>query len=109
MRPTKYDPAIAAQVLQHIEAGGTLASFAEERQISRRTVTYWAAGNTDFGQAVAKARAAAQSAEPAPTIHAGPVVFSLSAWGAAHREVIESRKPARLSEDDVDDMLAAAA
>lgn len=60
-RPSKYDPAYCDAVIEHMEEGASLTSFAASINVSRSTVTEWAAVHPEFSAAVnvGKAKCAA--------------------------------------------------
>lgn len=60
-RPTKYDPAYCQQVIEHMEEGASLTSFAASVSVSRATINVWMNEHPEFLEAAnaGKAKCAA--------------------------------------------------
>lgn len=60
-RPSKYDPAFCEALIDHMNEGASIASFAAEIGVARSTINQWAEDHEDFSEAlkVAKAKCAA--------------------------------------------------
>lgn len=60
-RPSKYKPAYAELMIEHMTEGASIASFAAEIGVARSTINQWAEDHEDFSEAlkVGKAKCAA--------------------------------------------------
>lgn len=60
-RPTKYDPAYCEAVIEHMEGGASLTSFAASISVARSSINEWMGAHPEFSEAVnvAKAKCAA--------------------------------------------------
>lgn len=56
-RPSKYDPAYCQQIIEHMEEGASIASFAAEISVARSTIQQWAEEHEEFSVAVKAAKA----------------------------------------------------
>lgn len=56
-RPTKYRPEYCQMVIDHMEEGASLTSFAAEIDVGRSTITLWADEHPEFMAAVTRAKA----------------------------------------------------
>lgn len=59
-RPTKYDPAMCAIVIDAGEEGETLAGMAEACDVDRETINNWMAANPEFSRSVKRGLQRAQ-------------------------------------------------
>lgn len=60
-RPSKYDPTFCDEVVEHLQGGASLTSFAANINVSRATLNVWMEQHPEFLEAVgiAKAKCAA--------------------------------------------------
>lgn len=60
-RPSKYDPAFCEALIEHMNEGASIASFAAQIGVARSTINQWAEDHADFSEAlkIAKAKCAA--------------------------------------------------
>lgn len=56
-RPSLYDPAYCAQVVEHMADGASLTSFAAEVDVARSTINEWMDAHTEFSEAVKRGKA----------------------------------------------------
>jgi hypothetical protein len=56
-RPSKYDPAYCDMVVEHMENGSSLVSFAASISVARSTINEWMAAHEEFADACARAKA----------------------------------------------------
>lgn len=56
-RPSKYDPAYCAAVIEHMKDGASLTSFAASIDVARSTINEWMGEHIEFSEAVNKAKA----------------------------------------------------
>ena len=56
-RPSKYDPVYCEQVIEHLEQGSGLTSFAARIGVARSTINEWMKAHPEFSDACARARA----------------------------------------------------
>lgn len=56
-RPSKYDPAYCAQIVEHMAEGASMTSFAAEIDVARSTLNEWAEHHPEFSEAINKAKA----------------------------------------------------
>lgn len=55
-RPSEYDEAIAAVILESLANGKSFREISTETGISRSTIARWMAANDDFSASIARAR-----------------------------------------------------
>lgn len=110
-RPTAYDPAYAAMVLNHLAAGGTFSGFAASIGVSHQTLLNWRATRPEFAQSIKAAETIRKNPpKPAVQMRSTPIAISLARWGVPARHLhADGVRITRLTEDDIDDMLARAA
>lgn len=60
-RPSTYDPTYCAEVIDMGKQGKSLAQMASRFDVSRSTIDQWAEDNTEFSEALNRAKAHAQS------------------------------------------------
>lgn len=60
-RPSKYDPDYCDQIMEHMQEGASIASFAAEIGVARSTINQWAEDYLEFSEAlkIGKAKCAA--------------------------------------------------
>jgi hypothetical protein len=58
-RPTKYEPAYCAGIVEHCATGASITSYAAEIGVCRDTITDWGQAHPEFLAAVKRAKAAA--------------------------------------------------
>lgn len=56
-RPSKYDPAYCDQVIECLEQGASLTSFAAAIGVARSTINEWMKAHPEFSDACARAKA----------------------------------------------------
>jgi len=56
-RPTKYKPEFCEAVIEHMENGASITSFAAEIDVARSTINEWMEHNPEFSEAVKRAKA----------------------------------------------------
>lgn len=56
-RPSKYDPAYCAQLVEHMATGASVASFAAEIDVARSTINQWAVEHSEFSEALSRGKA----------------------------------------------------
>lgn len=56
-RPTKYEPAYCAAVIEHMAEGASLTSFAAEIGVSRATINVWMGEHREFLEAASAGKA----------------------------------------------------
>ena len=58
-RPSLYDPAYCAAIVEHCKDGASITSFAAEIGVCRETITEWGGVHPEFSLAVKRAKSAA--------------------------------------------------
>lgn len=56
-RPTKYKPEYCQAVIDHMQDGASLTSFAAEIEVARSSINVWMEENPEFSEAVTRAKA----------------------------------------------------
>jgi len=56
-RPSLYDPSYCERVVEHMQDGASLTSFAAEIDVARSTINEWMSKHPEFSEACARAKA----------------------------------------------------
>lgn len=56
-RPSKYKPTYCNLLIEHMQEGASIASFAAEIGVARSTINEWADAHPDFSEALKKGKA----------------------------------------------------